>query len=106
MVLIDSTHSCVHWLLTSRKVIEDLPVAASGQSLQSFDSWRCTIPHPPSPHIVIDILLSFSMTLLDESVRSAHEHLRWAPLQLLFLQKVIYGRSARRNDRWDENDTR
>ena len=60
-----STYSCVHWLLTNRRVIDDLPVqnAFSGQyGRRGSTEPQCeNIPHPPSPHIVMDMRFSSSI---------------------------------------------
>lgn len=48
-----ATHSCVHWLRTKRKVIDDFP-------------------HPPSPHTVMEILCaSFMLYSLFPSLLSS-----------------------------------
>lgn len=62
------THSCVHSLLTSRSVIELFPVAASislgvpPMNAMGSPARAQNVPHPPSPHTVIVILLSGSIS--------------------------------------------
>lgn len=80
------THSLTHWLRTSRKVMDDLPIN-HGRSVSTFlDNESCpsrcpderipesqksslarmrkNIPHPPSPQIVMEILSGSSAIVL------------------------------------------
>ncbi len=52
------THSDVHWLLTSRRVIELFP---GGELALDARHVRSRVPHPPSPQTVMVILLLSSM---------------------------------------------